>query len=204
MRILALADEPNKRLWDNLDKKLLEGVDLILSAGDLPADYLSFLTCFTHAPIVYVRGNHDTKYNIKAPDGCICAEDDIIKVNGVRILGLGGCRRYVPDAEDQYSEREMRSRLRTLKLLLKLRFGGFDILLTHAPARGVGDLDDHAHKGYDCFLRLMRRYNPVLMVHGHIHASYNHTFTKERIYANTRVYNACGMVYIDVDLPRHK
>ena len=47
MRVLALADEADKRLWDHLDRSLLEGVDLILSAGDLPADYLSFLTCFT-------------------------------------------------------------------------------------------------------------------------------------------------------------
>ena len=59
MKILLLADEPNLRLWDYLDRTLLEGIDLILSCGDLPASYLSFLTCFTDAPILYIHGNHD-------------------------------------------------------------------------------------------------------------------------------------------------
>lgn len=29
--------------------------------------------------------------------------------------------------------------------------GGVDILLTHAPARGVGNLDDRPHQGFACF-----------------------------------------------------
>ena len=55
MRVLAIADVADKRLWDMLDRRLLEGVELVLSCGDLPAEYLSFLTCFTRAPILYVR-----------------------------------------------------------------------------------------------------------------------------------------------------
>ena len=30
MKILLLADEPNLRLWDYLDRTLLEGIDLIV------------------------------------------------------------------------------------------------------------------------------------------------------------------------------
>ena len=44
MRILAIADEESKYLWDYIQKEKLEGIDLILSCGDLPASYLSFLT----------------------------------------------------------------------------------------------------------------------------------------------------------------
>ena len=62
MKLLLLADEPNPRLWDHLDRRLLEGVNLVLSCGDLPASYLSFLTCFTDAPILYVHGNHDGRH----------------------------------------------------------------------------------------------------------------------------------------------
>jgi len=69
MKILVLSDEPDKKLWDYLDRRRLEGIDLILSCGDLPGDYLSFLTCFTHAPILYVHGNHDTRYETKPPEG---------------------------------------------------------------------------------------------------------------------------------------
>ena len=39
MKILCIADEENKGLWDHFQKEKLEGVDLILSAGDLSPDY---------------------------------------------------------------------------------------------------------------------------------------------------------------------
>ena len=109
MRILAIADEPSKRLWGDLCREALSGVDLILSAGDLPAKYLSFLTCFTDAPIVYVRGNHDDRYEKEPPEGCLCADGKIIQVSGVRILGLGGSIRYRPDGVNMFSEKEMAS-----------------------------------------------------------------------------------------------
>ena len=43
MKILVLADVESKYLWDYFEKEKLEGIDLILSCGDLKADYLSFL-----------------------------------------------------------------------------------------------------------------------------------------------------------------
>ncbi len=106
MKLLLLADEPNPRLWDHLDRRLLEGVELVLSCGDLPASYLSFLTCFTNAPILYVHGNHDTRYDLYPPEGCICIEDQVYVHNGLRILGMGGSMRYKPGTY-QYTEREM-------------------------------------------------------------------------------------------------
>ena len=96
MKILLIADEAEPMLWEHLDKKRLEGVDMILAGGDLPASYLSFLTCFTTAPVVYVPGNHDAIYETKPPQGCLNADGRIITVNGVRILGLGGSKRYKP------------------------------------------------------------------------------------------------------------
>ena len=107
MRILAIADEPSPKLWGERVKQELEGIDLILSAGDLPARYLSYLTCFTSAPIVYVRGNHDDHYAQVAPEGCLCAEDTVVQARGIRILGLGGSMRYRPDGKNMYSEKEM-------------------------------------------------------------------------------------------------
>lgn len=197
MRILALADEPDERLWDMLDKTLLEGVDLILSCGDLPAEYLSFITCFTRAPILYVHGNHDARYERKPPEGCVCAEDTITTVGGVRVLGLGGSMRYKP-GKCMYTEREMRTRVR--KLRWKLLFsGGFDILLTHAPAHGLGDEADLAHRGFRCFVRLMAKYRPQYLIYGHVHPSYGAFFQRERAYGATRVINANKRVYIDVE-----
>ena len=111
MRILAIADEPSPRLWGDLCRDALRGVDLILSAGDLPAKYLSFLTCFTDAPIIYVPGNHDDRYAKEPPEGCLCADGKVLQIKGVRILGLGGSIRYNPTGVNMYSEKEMACRI---------------------------------------------------------------------------------------------
>ena len=104
MRILAISDEPSQKLWGSRCREVLEGVDLILSAGDLPPSYLSFLTCFTSAPVIYVHGNHDDIYEKKPPEGCLCADGKILLIGGVRILGLGGSFRYRPDCVNMYTE----------------------------------------------------------------------------------------------------
>ena len=158
MKILVLADEPDKMLWDHLDRRRLEGIDLVISCGDLSGSYLSFLTCFTCAPILYVHGNHDTSYTRKPPEGCICIDGELYVYKGVRILGLGGCMRYKP-TDHQYTEWEMRKRV--IKLWPKLFFRrGFDILVTHAPAEGIGDSKDRAHRGFGVFVWLLNRFKP--------------------------------------------
>ncbi len=96
MKILAIADKESEYLWDYFEKSKLEGIDLIISCGDLDPRYLSFLATFTAAPVLYVHGNHDEKYEQIPPDGCVCIEDQIYVHNGVRILGLGGSMRYKP------------------------------------------------------------------------------------------------------------
>ena len=188
MKIMALADTPDKMLWDYLDKRLLEGVELILSCGDLPAEYLSFLTCFTHAPVLYVHGNHDVRYQTAPPEGCICIEDQVYDAGGVRILGLGGSMRY-KDGPCMYTEKEMAARIRKMRYKL-WRAGGFDILLTHAPAYRLGDMADLPHTGFCCFRELMEKYKPKYMVHGHVHQEYSSSFLRERVYDRTLILNA--------------
>jgi len=197
MRILALADTPDKMLWDYLDRRLLDGVDLVLSCGDLPGEYLSFLTCFTDAPILYVHGNHDQRYEKKPPEGCICIEDDIYVFNGLRIMGLGGSMRYRRDAKHMYEEKEMARRVRSMRVKL-WKNRGFDILLTHAPALHVGDDDDLPHKGFETFLDLMDKYQPKFLIHGHVHQEYSLDFKREREYGKTRVINAYKRCFIDI------
>ena len=197
MKILVLADTADKALWDYLDRRLLEGVELVLSCGDLPAEYLSFLTCFTHAPIYYVHGNHDTGYDTKPPEGCECVDDEIVVFNGVRILGLGGSMRYRPNQPYMFNEKEMARRVRKLRRKLR-KHKGFDILLAHAPALGVGDMEDLPHRGFQVFLDLMDRYKPRYLVHGHVHQEYSALgFARERKYGDTTVINAYKRYYID-------
>ena len=61
MKILAVSDEESKYLWD-YEKQKFDGIELILSSGDLDPDYLSFLATVSSVPVLYVMGNHDDKY----------------------------------------------------------------------------------------------------------------------------------------------
>lgn len=171
MRILVLSDEESKYLWDYFEKDKLDGIDLIISCGDLKPAYLSFLATFTKAPILYVHGNHDTEYDRRPPEGCICIDDDIYVFNGVRIMGLGGSIEYNKGTY-QFSEKEMTKRYKKMKLKL-LKHKGIDIFVSHAPAAGFNDGDDWAHKGFQVFNVILDKYKPKYFLHGHVHMSYN-------------------------------
>ena len=204
MKILILADVESKYLWDYFDKSKLEGVDLILSCGDLNPQYLSFLASFTQSPVLYVRGNHDDCYEQTPPEGCICIEDKIYVHQGIRILGLGGSMRYKP-GECQYTERQMKARVNKLKLQL-LRRRGFDILVTHAPAYQLNDGMDLPHQGFRAFLTLLDRYRPKFFLHGHVHMSYGRRHKRYDKYQDTHVinvYERCIFDYEDEEPGKH-
>lgn len=188
MKLLLLADEESKYLWDYYRPGRLDGIDLILSCGDLDADYLSFLVTVGRAPLLYVHGNHDRRYDVHPPEGCDCIEDQLVTVNGLRILGLGGSIRY-NGGPHQYTEREMARRL--MKLWPQLLFaGGVDVVLTHAPLRGLGDGDDPPHRGFQCLYKLIDRFHPKYYVHGHVHMNYGANIPRLQHYGDTTVVNA--------------
>lgn len=187
MKILILSDVESKYLWDYFEKEKLEGIDLILSCGDLKPQYLSFLASFTKAPVLYVRGNHDDCYEIDPPDGCICIEDSIYNFNGLRIMGLGGSIKY-NNGKNQYTQNQMKKRVKRMRFKL-MRNHGFDILLTHAPAAGFHEGDDRAHKGFDIFSELIDRYHPKFFIHGHVHKDYSRNFVRQDQIGDTTVIN---------------
>ncbi len=196
MRLLLIGDTPSKSLWDYYDASKLEGIDLILSSGDLPAEYLSFLVTMANCPVLYVHGNHDEKYDSKPPEGCTCIEDTIYEYEGLRILGLGGSMRY-REGNHQYTEREMDWRIRKLWLQLRKK-KGFDILLTHAPAYGINDRQDLPHRGFQAFLPLLERYQPRYMVHGHVHMNYGYQIPRYASYQHTTIINAYEKYLLEI------
>ena len=196
MKILAVSDEECAALWDYFVPGRLDGYDLILSCGDLKPDYLSFLVTMGKAPLLYVHGNHDTGYLRYPPEGCDCIDDQFIVYNGLRILGLGGCRKYHP-GEHQYTEAQMRRRIRKLRWRL-WRTGGVDIVVTHTPPEGVGDSDDMAHRGFRSFLELIDTYHPKYLLHGHVHTRYGMNIQREREYHGTKVINVCEKFVLDI------
>ena len=197
MKILCIADEESKAYWDYFRKEKLEDIDLILSSGDLKPDYLSFLVTMGHAPLYYVHGNHDGVYARRPPEGCDCIEDTVVTFRGLRILGLGGCLRYSPGPH-QYSDEEMERRIRRLRWKLRK---GVDIVVTHAPVRGFGDLPTHTHEGFGAFLGLIDRYHPRYLLHGHVHQQYTRNPVRELEYSGTTLINVCGTYVLEIPDP---
>lgn len=193
-----LADEESKYLWDYFDKSKLEGIDLIISCGDLSPNYLSFLATFSHAPVLYVHGNHDACYDETPPGGCICIEDKVYVYEGVRIVGLGGSMEYkYGGAKHQYSEKAMSRRIFRLRRKIK-KAGGVDVLVAHSPAYRINDSTDLPHTGFQCFRTFMEEYKPKYFVHGHVHINYGRDFVRESRYCETTVINAFEKYTIEV------
>ena len=200
MKILLIADEEDQYLWDYYKPGRLGDVDLILSAGDLKAEYLSFLVTMANRPLLYVHGNHDGPYDRRPPEGCDCIDDRLVTVNGLRILGLGGCHWY-NGGPYQYTERQMRQRIRRLGWKL-FRAGGVDIVVSHAPLDGLGDGEDRVHQGFAAFLPLLDRYQPRYWVHGHVHQRYQPGLERVNRRGSTTILNACGRYLLDTEVDK--
>lgn len=194
MKILCIADEEDPAYWDHFRKERLQDVDLILSCGDLRADYLTFLVTMGHAPLLYVHGNHDENYAYRPPEGCDCIDGKLITQNSLRIAGLGGVLKYRP-GQFQYTERQMNQRIAKLRWPLRR---GVDIVVAHAPVRGFGDIPNHTHQGFEAFRRLIEVYHPRFLLHGHVHKAYGQDFVREHEYLGTRIINVCGTYILEL------
>jgi hypothetical protein len=186
--VLAVSDEVEGALY--ADVGAAREAVLIVACGDLPFDYLGYLMNTLDAPLAFVPGNHDPDVSgyrtsrsgltLRAglparppwPDGAVNADRAVVDVAGLRIAGLGGCLRY-SEGPNQYTQRQQARRTRSLARRARwreIRDGrGVDVLLTHAPPRGVGDREDPAHQGFEALTRLTGRLRPALLLHGHIH-----------------------------------
>ena len=196
MRILAISDTEEGWLYDRWDASRVVGVDLIVSCGDLPARYLEHIVTLANVPLLYVWGNHDTAYEQHAPEGCTCVDGRVLDFRGLRVMGLGGSIRY-NDQVHGFTEAEMARRAARLALLAQAS-GGVDLVVTHAPARGYGDLDDLPHRGFEAFDRLLDRTRPRYLLHGHVHMEYGRIERAREHPCGATVVNCCGSYVLDI------
>lgn len=201
MRLLGVADEECKALWDYYTPDKLNGAELVIACGDLNRHYLEFLATMAPVPVVYVHGNHDEDYDQRPPEGVVCLDDEVYVHNGLRIAGLGGSCRYRTGAW-QFTEAEMKKRVHRLRGKID-RVGGVDILVTHAPLHGCGDMSDLPHRGFTVFRELLDRYRPQLMLHGHVHLCYGANVPRVHQYGVTRIVNCYERVYLEAEPPAH-
>ena len=178
MKILVISDVESSILYERCGAANGDTVDIVISCGDLPLDYLEFIVTMVNVPCYYVPGNHDERFLDAAPPGWNTLDGRIISHHGVNILGLGGSMRYKP-GPFQYSETEMKVRFLRLLPAIWLHQRRIDILVTHAPAYGLGDLEG-PHRGFKTFRSIIETYKPKYHLHGHVHLSYSQQPRRQR------------------------
>ena len=198
MRILSVSDYVVPALFDNFEVGQFPKIDLILSCGDLPPEYLSKLNNLFNAPLYYVRGNHDIRYDSKPLGGCIDLNARIVQCQGIKLLGLEGSRWY-NGGPHQYTEKEMWKTIRRLRPRFWWQNKGLDIIITHAPPRYIHDAEDLCHRGFKSFRWLIDRYSPNYFIHGHIHAEFNDPAERITIINKTKVVNTYGYYLFEVN-----
>lgn len=175
MKILCVSDQIDPLVYSNSIRNRFAGVDLILSAGDLPLDYLDFIVTSLNKPLLFVFGNHHVEEMANGDKGGFSSThlgSKIRKEAGLIIAGLGGSMRY-NRGPNQFTERQMYYEI--IKLIPSLIFnrlfhGRFlDVLLTHAPPKSIHDKPDKCHCGFEAFLWFIKTFRPRYHVHGHIH-----------------------------------
>ncbi|MFP4151867.1 MAG: metallophosphoesterase [Alkalispirochaeta sp.] len=220
MKILCVADHIDPLVYSAAIKERFREVDLVLSAGDLPMEYLGFIASSLNKPVGFVFGNHNLRTlphfsrasqpeldrtsmqaQIRNYYGATYLEDRVRAVQGLLIAGLGGSMRY-NEGEHQFTEFQMY--LRMLRLVPKLLFNRIfrgrylDILLTHASPRGIHDKEDLCHLGFRSMLWFMRVFKPRYLLHGHIHL-YDLNAQRVTRYGRTEVINVYDHYVLDVE-----
>ncbi|MDR1566488.1 MAG: metallophosphoesterase [Treponema sp.] len=218
MKILCVSDQIDPLVYTNSIRQRFADVDMVLSAGDLPMDYLDFIVSSLNKPLLFVFGNHhleDYEYyqggmkyyqgneheSMPQFSGAVHVHGKVRREEGLLIAGLGGSMRY-NRSENQFTEFQMM--IGALKLVPALLFNRIcrgryvDILLTHAPPRGIHDKKDKCHLGFKAFLWFMRKFKPRYLIHGHIHL-YDLSEPRTSKYQNTLVINAYSHYLIDTD-----
>ncbi|MBP5246073.1 MAG: metallophosphoesterase [Clostridia bacterium] len=165
MKILIISDKESELLLKYYKENRFDEADVVLSAGDLPYEYLQEVKNNVNAPLFYVRGNHDL-YGKRFFDKEL-AEWKCVTFQNVKIAGIG----CFDKKGRRFSENELRSKLG--KLYKKIQNArGVDIILSHLPMKDLGDGDDAYHKGSEAIREFVAKTAPKYFVYGHNHLNY--------------------------------
>ncbi len=202
MLVLAVSDTVNETLHSPAVRQVACGVEMVLSCGDLPSDYLEYIVSMLDVPLFYVNGNHGSAGGEKAePEGAQNVDGRVVEYKGLLVAGLEGSMRYNNKPKYQYTENEMRAKIARLSpalMMNRMRYGRYlDVLITHAPPFGIHDGTDLPHRGFESFLWFIKHYQPRYLIHGHVHVYDNRTETTTAM-GTTIVANAYNYRILDI------
>ena len=205
-RILALADEVDDSLRSAETRAALGPIDLIVGCGDLPVDYVRFVTdAFESVPLAYVRGNHDvggdwatgdaTQIHLPEPlpngrpwsDGQLT----VIGFSGIPEHGGGsGLQVGAFTGGMQVLGAWLRATWRPMRAPI--------LLVSHVAPRGINDGPDPMHRGSHALRWLAGRLRPPLWLHGHTTLLTRRLEDRSVRRGRTLFYNAAGAVLVEL------
>ncbi len=202
IRLLAMSDEPDPSLESAASRAGLGPIDLIVGAGDLEPAYLSFVADAFHAPLRYIRGNHDEGPAWAHTGGVILPEPmrdgAVVEELGVRLVGFSGSPIYNQGGMQVSSLGMWR---RVIGASIRAARHRPVIIVTHAPPRGVNDDHDLAHRGFTAFRWLADRLDPPLWLHGHTALVRRGIDDRTARRNGTLFYNCTGATLVELTPP---
>ena len=217
VRVLAVSDVVEEGLWADIGP--VRGADLILGCGDLPFEYLGYLMNALDVPLVFVPGNHDpdlSGYRVSRagltlraglparspwPDGAVSADGRVVDVAGLRIAGLGGCRRYRPGPEPVQRPAAGPAGPAAGPAGRDCAAGGLSRAGRAAeptPRRAAWATGrDPVHQGFPALNVLAGRLRPALLLHGHVDP--DPAGQRDHRLGRTLVRNVTGWQLFDLD-----
>ena len=198
MRLLAVSDEPERALDFERNRKEVGRIDAVLGAGDLQPDYLSFLADAFHAPLLYVRGNHDRGVNWNETCGVLPGPlEGQDKLDGISLVGLS----WPGEARAPRAVRDETAAWRqVMSVAVRAKRGRPLIVISHVPPLGLGDSpDDDYHRGFAAYEWLCRRLQPMLWLHGHTSLAAAREWRVQ--WGETTFANVTGAVLVEIGEP---
>lgn len=225
MNILCVSDQIDPLVYSINIKDRYKDIDMVLSAGDLPLEYLEFIVSSLNKPLLFVFGNHNLNglsfFHRNIPPGEESGIWDTHSIGGglgstyigfrthqeanLLFAGASGCLRYNGGiAHCQYTEQQMKRQLLALVpqlLLNKVRYGRYlDVFVAHAAPFGIHDRPDRCHQGFKCFLWFIKTFAPRYFLHGHIHL-YDSQAERVSVYHTTTIINVFSNYILKIDPP---
>jgi len=200
MRIYAVADIHGRvDRFELVRKKAVETeADLIVMAGDISGFFFNRwipgqLTSMP-VPVFYVRGNSDRR----ATDRYFQHDSSVthlhlkkVHYRGECFSGISGVFLLPFESRLCLAEKRLLTRLDTF-------FSDVSVLVTHPPPRGTLDrVMGRFHSGSRALRELARKYQPSLLICGHIHEETGATFLGRTLVVNCSMARKGAGVMVD-------
>ena len=197
MKVLAVSDAADPALQEGFRAERYRGVGLIVACGDLGPEYLAGLVHRLQAPLYFVKGNHDIRLGDYPPPGCRDLHGRVARCEGLTLAGLEGSMWY-NGGPHQYEEKQMQRMARALGGRIRRLKRPLDVVIAHAPPRGIHDGDDLCHQGFEAFRWLIEKHRPRYFLHGHIHRRFTSDAERVTVIDGTRVINVYGHHLLEI------